>query len=45
MPYGRAGIVIAVLGCETEAGDFEVKEWCFGGLAPQPDLRMCPLLW
>jgi hypothetical protein len=35
-----AGIVIAVLGCETAAGDFDVKEWCFGGLPPQQALRM-----
>jgi hypothetical protein len=29
-----------VLGCETAAGDFDVKEWCFGGLPPQQALRM-----
>jgi DNA polymerase delta subunit 2 len=29
------GIIIAVLGMETPAGDFEVIDYCFPGMAPQ----------
>jgi DNA polymerase delta subunit 2 len=29
------GIIIAALGMETPAGDFEVIDYCFPGMAPQ----------
>ena len=29
------GIIVAVLGMETPAGDFEVIDYCFPGMAPQ----------
>jgi DNA polymerase delta subunit 2 len=32
------GTIMAVLGAETPAGDFEVAELCYAGLPPQPAL-------
>lgn len=30
------GVIIGALGIETNAGDFEVVDVCFPGMAPQP---------
>jgi hypothetical protein len=30
---------MAALGAETSSGDFEVIEYCFAGLPPQPALK------
>lgn len=30
------GIIVAALGMETPAGDFEVIDFCFPEMAPQP---------
>ena len=35
----RAGIIVAVLGSETETGDFCVEDFCFAGLGG--DLVRC----
>ncbi|KAG0661844.1 hypothetical protein C6P46_003735 [Rhodotorula mucilaginosa] len=33
------GTIMAALGAETSSGDFEVIEYCFAGLPPQPALK------
>lgn len=42
--YGGVGTIMAVLGAENKAGDFEVLDICFPGLAPQPALPPLPPL-
>ncbi|KAJ2178237.1 DNA polymerase delta small subunit Cdc1 [Coemansia sp. RSA 551] len=35
-----SGVVAAMMGCETQAGDFDVIDMCFAGMAEQPE-RTC----
>ena len=30
------GVILGALGVETNSGDFEVVDYCFAGMAPQP---------
>ena len=34
------GVIIGALGIETGGGDFEVVDFCFAGMAPQPQVRV-----
>ncbi|KAL7004740.1 DNA polymerase delta small subunit Cdc1 [Cystobasidiomycetes sp. EMM_F5] len=36
------GVIAAILGAETQSGDFEVVDICFAGMAPQPSSSAAP---
>jgi DNA polymerase delta subunit 2 len=36
------GVIVAALGIETPNGDFDVADFCFAGMAPQPVAEKIP---